>query len=153
MNILDYFKNMQSKKNTTLYVYGVFKEVLYDNKMSAFDYIMTAPFNTKQYIFPCFFLSEDDARALRNAYTKIKSDGERYGVFQETYNNIFGNGKSLFKHKNQKLYSSLDEFVTDVKNEYESNSKDNNLNKETKFSNKEEKIEKSEDKSFDKELS
>ena len=128
MSILDYFKhktnNEKIKKNTQ--IYGVLKEVLYEGEISAMDFFMINPFNKKEYIFPCFFLKEEDAMALRNAYTSIKSDGERYIVFEETYNNIFGNGQSPFKIENPKLYHSYNEFVTERKNEIQNRTSNNN---------------------------
>lgn len=119
MSILDYFKhktkNEKIKKDTQ--IFGVLKEVLYEGELSSMDYLLLNHFNKKQYIFPCFFLDSNDALALRNAYTKIKLDGERYLIFQETYNNIFGNGQSPFKIENPKLYYSYNEFVAERKNE------------------------------------
>ncbi|MBO5955134.1 MAG: hypothetical protein J6Q13_04145 [Clostridia bacterium] len=114
----------QIKKNTV--IYGVLKEVLYEGKITAIDFLMLNPFKTKQYMFPCFFVKEEDAMALRNAYTNIKSDGERYTVFAETYNNIFGNGQSPFKIENPQLYHSYNEFVAERKNEIQNNTSNNN---------------------------
>ena len=123
MSILDYFKhktkNEKIKKNSQ--IFGVLKEVLYEGEISAIDFLMINPFNTKQYVFPCFFLKEEDAMALRNAYTSIKSDGEIYRVFVEDYNNIFGTGQSPFKIENPKLYHSYNEFVAERKNEIQNN--------------------------------
>ncbi len=133
MSILDYFRhkpnNDKIRKNTI--VYGVYKEVLYEGKISAMDYLMLSPFKAKQYVFPCLFLSQDDAMALRNAYDRIKADGERYIVYVETYNNIFGSGQSPFKAHNQKLYHSYDEFVAERKREY-NNSHNNNVTDDDK---------------------
>ena len=129
MSILDYFKHKEDsakiRKNTK--IYGVYKEVLYEGEISDMDYYsmltMLNPFNRKQYVFPCFFLNVNDAMALRNAYTSIKKDGERYLVFEETYNDIFGNGQSPFKIGNPQLYRTYDEFVAERKSEYRNNSR------------------------------
>ena len=133
MGILDYFKKDKIRKSTK--VYGVYKEVLYEGEISPMDYLMLSPFNRKQYVFPCFFLSKDDAMTLRNAYTRIKADGERYMVFEETYNNIFGNGQSPFKVGSQKLYHSYDEFVAERKSEYKNNQRNNNVSGNIRLSN------------------
>ena len=136
MSILDYFKyknNDKIRKNTM--VYGVYKEVLYDGEISAMDYLMLSPFNRKQYVFPCLFLAENDAMTLRNAYTRIKADGERYIVYAETYNNIFGSGQSPFKVGGQKLYHSYDEFVAERKREYRNNTRNNNVSGDVRLSN------------------
>lgn len=135
MSILDYFKhknNDKIRKNTL--VYGIYKEVLYEGAISAMDYLMLSPFNRKEYVFPCLFLSQDDAMTLRNAYTRIKADGERYMVFEETYNNIFGNGQSPFKVGSQKLYHSYDEFVAERKSEYRNNQRNNTVSGNVKLS-------------------
>ena len=135
MGILDYFKhknNDKIRKNTM--VYGVYKEVLYEGKISPIDYLMLSPFNRKEYVFPCLFLSQDDAMTLRNAYTRIKADGERYIVFEETYNNIFGNGQSPFRVGSQKLYHSYDEFVAERKSEYKNDPSNNNVSGNVKLS-------------------
>lgn len=118
MKIFDYFKQKKNndKINNTM-VYGVYKEVLFEGEISPMDYLLLSPFKYKQYVFPCLFLSPNDAMTLRNAYTQIKVDGERYMIFEEKYNNIFGNGQSPFKVGMQKLYHSYDEFVADVKSE------------------------------------
>ncbi len=136
MSLLDYFKhknNDKIRKNTM--VYGVYKEVLYEGEISSMDYLMLSHFNYKQYVFPCLFLSRDDAMALRNAYTRIKADGERYIVFEETYNNIFGNGQSPFKVESQKLYHSYDEFVAERKIEYKNNLSNSNISGNVRLSN------------------
>ena len=123
MNILKYFHhkeiNNKIRKNTK--IYGVMKEVLYEGELSPIDFLLLNPFNKKEYIFPCFFLNPDDALALRNAYTNIKKDGERYMVFEETYNNILGDGQSPFQIENPKLYHSYEEFVTERKSEIQNN--------------------------------
>ncbi len=129
MSILDYFKHKKDNdkitKNTM--VYGVYKEVLFEGEISPMDYLMLSPFDRKEYVFPCIFLAYDDAMTLRNAYNRIKVDGERYVVFEETYNNIFGNGQSPFKVGSHKLYHSYDEFVAERKNEYKNNQSNNNV--------------------------
>ena len=136
MSILDYFKhknNNKIRKNTI--VYGVYKEVLYEGEISPMDYLMLSPFNRKQYVFPCLFISQADAMTLRDAYTRIKADGERYIVFEETYNNIFGNGQSPFKVGSQKIYHSYDEFVAERKSEYRNNQSNNNVSGNVRLSN------------------
>ena len=123
MSLLDYFKNKEDsvkiRKNTK--IYGVYKEVLYEGEISDMDYYsMLRSFdrdNRKQYAFPCFFLKEEDALKLRNSYTKIRKDGERYIIFNEIYNNIFGDGQSPFKVRSPELYHSYNEFVSKVKTE------------------------------------
>ena len=136
MKMLDYFKNkINHKRRKNTMVYGVYKEVLYEGEISAMDYLMLNPFNKKEYVFPCLFLSRDDAMTLRNAYTRIQADGERYMVFEETYNNIFGNGQSPFKVGSQKLYHSYDEFVAERKSEYRNNQSNNNVSGNVRLSN------------------
>ena len=115
MSILDYFKQ---KDNKDKIVYGVYKEVKHDDELSPINFLLLNPFNAMEYVFPCFFLNENDAMKLRNEYTQIKEDGERYVVFSELYNNIFGNGQSLFKNEGQKLYDSYDEFIAETRSEH-----------------------------------
>jgi len=137
MSISDYFKqkNKKNKIRKNTMIYGVYKEVLYEGEISSIDFLMLNPFNKKEYVFPCLFLTANDAMKLRNAYTKIKSDGERYVVFEETYNNIFGSGNSPFKVGEQKLYHSYDEFVTERKSEYINNPRNNNVSGNVRLSN------------------
>ena len=137
MSLLDYFKSKKTdnKIRKSTMVYGVYKEVLWEGDISPMDYLMLNPFNRKQYVFPCLFLAEDDAMTLRNAYTRIKAEGERYIVFEETYNNIFGNGQSPFKKAgSQKLYHSYDEFVAERKSEYKNNQSNNNVSGNARLS-------------------
>lgn len=136
--LLDKIKGYLTKQDKTrrnTMVYGVYKEVLYEGEISAMDYLMLNPFKRKEYVFPCLFLSENDAMSLRNAYTRIQADGEKYIVYAETYNNIFGNGQSPFRVSGQKLYHSYDEFVAERKSEYKNNPRNNNVSGNVRLSN------------------